>query len=155
MQFFPLLDREGQVGAWADRKTGWISDLNGSVVAVIEFDGVFTAQATGEQIGWFCGDHLRDRLGRVVLARPGGRIEGIIMPRRHKIPQVPPKVRVPIGRPLLKWSLPSAMKQRAWAGFEALFGDGSAQVRAFEQELRRLANEPHRFSEKRTRKSTA
>ncbi len=81
MQFFPLLDREGQVRAWADRKTGWISDINGSVFAVTEFDGVFTAQAYGEQIGWFCGDHLRDRLGRVVLARPGARIEGIIMPR--------------------------------------------------------------------------
>ncbi len=68
------------------------------------------------------------------------------MPRTHKIPQVPPKVRVHIGRPLLKWSLPSAMKQHAWADFEALFDDGSAQVRAFEQELRRLANKPRRFS---------
>ncbi len=155
MQFFPLLDREGQVRAWEDRKAGWISDLNGSVFAVTEFDGVFTAQANGEQIGWFCGDHLRDRLGRVVLARPGARIEGIIMPRRHKIPQVPPKVRVPIGRPLLKWSLPTAMKQRAWADFDALFDDGLAQVRAFEQELRRLANKPVGSSKNTFRKSTA
>jgi hypothetical protein len=106
---------------------------------LIEFDGVF--KFNGEQIGWFGGDHLRDRLGRVILARPGAKIEGVMMPHAEKIPS-PPKMHVPTGRPLLKWLLPPPMKQRAWVDFKSLFDDGLAQARAFEEMLRSLANKP-------------
>jgi hypothetical protein len=53
MKLIPLLDRAGQVQAWADRTTGWISDLNGNMIAFLSFDGVFRATANAEQIGWF------------------------------------------------------------------------------------------------------
>jgi hypothetical protein len=33
----PLLDRTGTVKAWADRQTGWISDLTGKVFALVSF----------------------------------------------------------------------------------------------------------------------
>ena len=51
MKLIPLLDRTGQVKAWADRTTGWISDLNGNMIAFLSFDGVFRATANAEQIG--------------------------------------------------------------------------------------------------------
>ena len=133
MKLIPLIDRAGHVRAWADRSTGWISNLNGKIFALIEFDGVFKAQAIAKQIGWSGGDHLRDRLGRVVLARPSAKIEGIVMPRPHKIPPAP-RLRLPVGAPLLKWSLPPPMEQRAWADFKSLFDDGMAQIRAFEEQ---------------------
>lgn len=60
MKLIPLIDRAGHVRAWADRSTGWISNLNGKIFALIEFDGVFKAQAIAKQIGWSGGDHLRD-----------------------------------------------------------------------------------------------
>ena len=152
MKLIPLIDRTGAVRAWADRSTGWISNLNGKIFALIEFDGVFKAQAIAEQIGWFDGDHLRDRLGRVVLARPSAKIDGVVMPRPQKIPPAP-KVRVPIGRPLLKWSLPTAMKQqRVWAPFEALFEDGTKQLRAFAEQLQSFARKPVRSPKQRPRR---
>jgi hypothetical protein len=132
MKLIALVDRAGLVRAWTDRRKGWIANLNGNVFALIEFDGVF--KFNGEQIGWFGGDHLRDRLGRVILARPGAKIEGLDMPPAQKIPS-PPKMHVPTGRPLLKWLLPPPMKRRVWADFESLFDDGLAQVRAFEEML--------------------
>ncbi len=124
MKLIPLIDRAGHVRAWEDRKTGWISDLNGNVIALIEFDGVFRANANAEQIGWFDGDHLSDWLGRVVVARPNAKIEG--MPRPQKIPPAP-KMHLPIGRPVLQWLLPPPMKQCSWADFKSLF-DGLSQV---------------------------
>ncbi len=154
MSLIPLMDRTGTIRFWADRRTGWISDLNGNIVAFISFDGVFRAKAIAEQIGWFEGNHIRNRRGQVVLIQPNAKLDGVIVPRAKKIPK-PPQLRLPIGRPLLKWLLPPPMKPRAFADFESLFDDGSAQVRAFEQQLRRLANKPHRFSEKGTRKQRA
>ncbi len=152
MKLVPLIDRSGTVRAWADRNSGLICNLTGNVFALIEFDGVF--RFAGTQIGWWFDDHVRERRGRVALARLGAKIEGLNMPLVKKVPE-PPKIYLPLGRPLLQWLLPPPMKQHAWADFEALFDDGSAQVRAFEQELRRLANKPHRYSEKRFRKQGA
>jgi len=115
--------------------------LNGKIFALIEFDGVFKAQAIAEQIGWFDGDHLRDRRGRVVLVRPSAKIDGLVMPHPQKIPPAP-RLRLPTGRPLLKWLLPPPMKQRAWADLESLFDDGLAQIRAFEEQVRSFASKP-------------
>ncbi len=150
MKLFPLIDRTGTIRFWADRRTGWISDI----VALISFDGVFRAKAIAEQIGWFEGNHIRNRRGQVVLIQPNAKLDGVIMPRAKKISK-PPQLHLPIGCPLLKWLLPPPMKPRAFADFESLFDDGLAQIRAFEEQLQRLANRPHRFSEKRARKRTA
>lgn len=152
MKLIPLIDRAGQVRAWADRQTGLICDLNGKVIALIKWDGVFRANANAEQVGWFEGDHVRNRRGQVVLIQPSAKLDGVVTPRPKKIPP-PPKMHVPLGQPLLRWLLPPPVKQHAWADFQSLFDDGLAQVRAFEQQVRRLANKPHQ-SPKICRKRT-
>ena len=82
MKLIPLIDRTGAVRAWADRKSGWICNPIGSVFALTEFDAVFAF--SGAQIGWWYGDHIRDRYGRVVLTRSGAKIEGLTTPRPIK-----------------------------------------------------------------------
>lgn len=42
MTLFSLLDRTGSTRAWADRKTGWVSGLNGQIFALVAFDGIFS-----------------------------------------------------------------------------------------------------------------
>jgi hypothetical protein len=84
MKLVPLFDRVGTVKAWADRSSGWISDLSGTVFALVSFDGVF--DRTGAQIGWWYGDYIRDRYGRGVLFRPSTKIQSFHRPRLDKIP---------------------------------------------------------------------
>ncbi len=149
MKLIPLIDRAGKVRAWSDRKTGWISDLNGSAIALIYFGGVFKAQAHAQQIGWYeCEGVIRNRRGQVVLIQPNAKVDGLVMPRSQRIPAAP-KLRLPIGRPVLNWSSASPMKQASWADFETLF-DGLAQLRAFEQKIRTLMPRLHRKSRKNT-----
>jgi hypothetical protein len=135
MKLLPLIDRTGAVAAWADRKTGWTCNPTGNVFLLIAFDGVF--RSTGEQVGWFYGDHIRNRNGQVVLSRPNVKIEGLTMPRWKKIPP-PPKIRMPPRRPELRWLLMSLFNRPyAWADVRSLF-DGLSRVRAFEEQLRKL-----------------
>jgi len=58
MKLIPLVDRFGTVRAWADRKSGLVSNPAGNALALIEFDAVF--RFSGSQIGWWFGDHIRD-----------------------------------------------------------------------------------------------
>jgi hypothetical protein len=141
MPLIPLIDRTGAVRAWADR-SGWICNPTGGASLLIAFDGVFAA-SSGAQIGWWYGDHIRNRYGQVVLARPSAKIEGLAAtPRTKKIPR-PPKIHLPTGRPLLRWLLPPPpIKQRGWADFEALFYSGLARLRAFEKKAAEFANRP-------------
>jgi len=125
----PLLDRSGHVKAWADPSSGWICSLAGKVFALVAFDGVFNL--AGSRIGWWFGDHLRDRFGRVVLSR---RSAGLNMPRPEKIPQ-PPKVNLPSVHPVLRWLLMPPLKRREWTDIKSLF-DGLSQIRAYEQRIR-------------------
>ena len=92
MNLMPLMDRRGDARAWADRKSGWVSDRMGNVFALVWFDGVFNR--TGAQIGGWYGDHIRDRYGRVVLVRPSTKIEDVNMPHPKKIP--PPSLIEPL-----------------------------------------------------------
>ena len=87
MNLMPLMDRRGNVTAWADRNSGWVSDQIGKVFALVWFDGVFNQ--TGAQIGWWYGDHIRDRYGRVVLVQPSTKIEDLNMPRPNEISTIP------------------------------------------------------------------
>jgi len=132
MKLVPLLDRSGNVKAWANPKSGWICNLVGNVYALVAFDGVFNL--SGAQIGWWYGDHLRDRYGRVVLSRRSTTIEGLKVPRSEQIPQ-PPKMNLPSGHPVLRWLLPPPLKRHEWADIKSLF-DNLAQIRAFEKKLR-------------------
>jgi hypothetical protein len=132
MQLIPLIDRTGTITAWADRKTGWACNPKGNVFLFIAFDGVF--RSTGEQIGWFYGDHIRNRNGQVVLSRLDVKIEGLTMPRWKEIPPAP-KTHMPMGRPVAHWVLLPPHKGRTWADVKSLF-DGLSRVRGFEQRLR-------------------
>jgi 4-fold beta-flower domain-containing protein len=118
------------------------------VFALTEFDAVFAF--SGTQIGWWYGNHIRDRYGRVVLARPGAKIEGLTMPRPKRIPDAP-KIHLPTGRPLLRWLLPPPpIKQRGWTDFEALFDNGLARLRAFEKKAADLCQQPRSAAPKET-----
>ena len=123
----PLLDHTGNTTAWADPTSGWVSDRMGNVFALVWFAGVFNR--TGAQVGWWYGDHIRDRYGRVVLFRPGTKIEGINMPRPKKIPP-PPKLHLPSGHPVLKWLPTPSVKKHQWADLRSLH-DGLGRLRAW------------------------
>jgi hypothetical protein len=137
MKLVPLLDHSGHVKAWADRRSGWICNLAGNVFARVAFDGVFNL--AGAQIGWWYGDHLRDRYGRVVLSRRSTKIEGLNMPRSEKI-RLPPKVNLPSGHPVLRWLLMPPLKRHEWADIKSLF-DRLAQIRAYEEKAAKFSPE--------------
>jgi len=127
MNLMPLTDPRGNVTAWADRNSGWVSDQMGKVFALVWFDGVFNQR--GAQIGGWYGDHIRDRYGRVVLVRPSTKIEDLNMPRPKKIPP-PPKVHLPSGHPVLKWLPTPSVKKHQWADLRSLH-DGLGRLRAW------------------------
>ncbi len=121
------MDRAGNTMAWADPNSGWISDQKGNVFALVWFAGVF--DRTGAQVGWWYGDHIRDRYGRVVLFLPRTRIEGLVMPRQGRtLP--PPKLHLPSHHPVLKWSATPSLKRHQWADLRSLH-DGLGRLRAW------------------------
>ena len=79
MPLVPLLDRTGELRAWADRKSGWVFNPIGNAFALVEFDGFF--RFYGTQLGWFYGDHVRDRQGKVFLARPSSLLKNLARPK--------------------------------------------------------------------------
>jgi hypothetical protein len=127
MKLMPLMDRRGDAPAWADRNSGWVSDRIGNVFALVSFDSVFNQ--TGAQIGWWYGDHIRDRYGRVVLVRPGTKIENVNVPRLKRIPR-PPMLHFPSRHPVLKWLPTPASKKYQWAEVSSLY-DGLGRLRAW------------------------
>ncbi len=132
MKLIPLIDQTGAVRVWAEQDSSWLFHLTGDAFGLVSFNGVF--RRTGVQIGWWYGDHIRDRFGRVVLARPGTKIEGLDVRRPKRIPQ-PPALRLPTGRPALRWLLPPTVKAHQWAVFRSLF-DSLARLRAWEEQVR-------------------
>ena len=100
----PLIDRTGSTKAWADRQTSWISDLTGQVFALVAFDGVF--DRTGAQIGWWQGDYIADRFGRVVLSKPRVKRDNVAMPQPKAMPRRPLYLHLPSAHPTLRWLLP-------------------------------------------------
>ena len=138
MNLMPLMDRRGDVTAWADPNSGWVGDQMGKVFALVWFDGVFNQR--GAQIGGWYGDHIRDRYGRVVLVRPGTKIEDLNMPRPNKIPRSP-MLYLPSTHPALKWLPTPVSKKHYWAVLAhwtmALgdFGRGRKKRRAFNRRL--------------------
>jgi 4-fold beta flower protein len=132
MKLIPLIDRAGNVKAWADPRSGWITDLAGNAFWFVSFDGFFTRR--GAQVGWWHGDHIRDRYGRVVLSRPDAQIEVIKIPSPKRLPQ-PPKMHLPPSHPVLTWLPPPLLKKHQWADFYSLH-EGLEQLRAYEERSR-------------------
>ena len=97
MKIIPLIDRTGNVKAWADPETSWIIDLTGKAFAFVSFDGIFNRQ--GIQVGWWQGDNIRNRYGYVVLIRPDVTIDGILKIPLLKTLPTPPKAHLPTSSP--------------------------------------------------------
>ncbi len=79
----------------------------------------------------------QSRRGQVVLIQPNATVDGLTAPQVKKMPK-PPNLRVPVGRPILRWLQRARKPQRAWADYQSLFEDGLAKVRAFELQLQTL-----------------
>lgn len=58
-----LYNRRGQVAAWLDRVAGEIVDLTGQHLAFVDDDSVY--DYSGNHIGWWQNDHVRDSRGAV------------------------------------------------------------------------------------------
>ena len=82
MKLLPLLDRTGNVRVWADPRSSWMVDLDGNAVGLIAVDAVY--DRNGVQLGWWYGDHLRNRNGQVVLFVSRSKIEGLMMPAENQ-----------------------------------------------------------------------
>ncbi len=136
-KLLPLLDRTGNVMAWADPTSARVRDRMGNVFALVWVAGVF--DPTGVQIGWWYGDHIGDRYGRVVLFGPGTKIEGFNMPRPKKIPP-PPKLHLPAHHPVLKWLSTPPVKKHQWADFRSLH-DGLGRLWAWAAKAASLSSE--------------
>ncbi len=136
MKLEPLIDKEGAVKVWADKNSGWICNRVGSVLAFVEFDGLFAF--SGAQIGWWFGKYATNRYGRVVLARPGAKIAGLNTPHAEKVSS-PPKMHMPSDRPPLRWLLPPPpIRPQSWGDFTSLFSGWlgpSASVRTTSAQL--------------------
>jgi hypothetical protein len=134
MKLAPLLDRFGNVKAWVNPESGWIIDLAGKVFAFVSFDGIFTQR--GIQIGWWLGDHIRNRYGYVVLSQPDAEIDGIKISLPERLP-TPPKAHLPTSHPAMIRLLTPLLKKHQWADFSSLH-HGFEQLLAYEKKARRL-----------------
>ena len=141
MNLVPLIDRTGRTRAWADRQTGWISDLTGKVFALVAFDGIF--DTTGAQIGWWQGDYIADRFGRVVLSKLRVKIDNVTVPQPKEMPRRPPLFHLPSAHPTLRWLLPPPLKSHRWTDFTSFLDTlghtqtAAERLRDFQETVRR------------------
>ena len=117
MKLLPLLDRTGNVRFWADPRSCWMVDLDGNAVALIAVDAVYDSD--GVQLGWWYGDHLRNRNGQVVLFVSRSKIDGLIMPAEKPISRMP-TLRLPSGRPNFDRLGVKPAKRHEWADVTSL-----------------------------------
>ena len=117
MKLLPLLDRTGNVKFWADPRSSWMVDLDGNAVAFITVDAVY--DRNGIQLGWWHGDHLRNRNGQVVLFVSRSKIESLIMPAEKPISRMP-TLRVPSGKPNFERLGVKLAKRHEWADVTSL-----------------------------------
>jgi len=114
-------------------------DLDGNAVALIAVDAVYDRD--GIQLGWWYGDHLRNRNGQVVLFVSRSKIEGLMMPAENPISRVP-TLRVPSGKPNFDRLGVKPAKKHEWAGVTSLpFQDRSRRTLAQIKRVLALAAE--------------
>ena len=141
MKLLPLLDRTGNVKFWADPRSSWMVDLDGNAVGLIAVDAVY--DRNGVQLGWWYGDHVRNRNGQVVLFVSRSKIEGLLMPAEKPISRVP-TLRVPSGKPNFDRLGVKPAKKHEWADVTSLpFQDRSRRTLAQIKRVLALAAERH------------
>jgi hypothetical protein len=103
-------------------------DLDGNAVGLIAVDAVY--DRNGVQLGWWYGDHLRNRNGQVVLFVSRSKIDGLMMPAEKPISRVP-TLRVPSGRLNFERLRIKPSKKHEWADVTSLpFQDRSRRTLA-------------------------
>jgi hypothetical protein len=141
MKLLPLLDRTGNVKYWADPRSSWMVDLDGNAVALIAVDAVY--DRNGVQVGWWYGDHLRNRNGQVVLFVSRSKIEGLMMPAEKTISRMP-TLRLPSGKPNFDRLGIKPAKKHEWADVTSLpFQDRRRRTLAQIKRVLALAAERH------------
>lgn len=136
MTLLPFVDRRAIVRLWADRKSNWLVDSRGKAFALIACDGVFNLN--GRQIGWWYGDHVRDKFGRIILCRMGSKLEGATLPRVTDRPR-PPKIQSLPAHPALNWaSKMPPPKQFGWSDFDLLSDHLERRLGAFFEAAKRV-----------------
>jgi hypothetical protein len=141
MKLLPLLDRTGNVKFWVDPRTSWMVDLDGNAVGLIAIDAVY--DRNGVQLGWWYGDHLRNRNGQVVLFVFRSKIEGLTMPAEKPISRVP-TLRGPSGNPNFDRLGVKPVKKHEWADVTSLpFQNRSRRTLAQIKRVLALAAESH------------
>ena len=141
MKLLPLLDRTGSVKFWADPRSSWMGDLDGNAVALIAVDAAY--DRNGVQLGWWYGDHLRNRNGQVVLFVSRSKIEGLMMPAEKPVSRMP-TLRLPSGKPNFERLGVKPAKKGEWAEVTSLpFQDRSRRTLAQIKRVLALAAERH------------
>jgi hypothetical protein len=141
MKLLPLLDRTGNVKFWADPRSSWMVDLDGNAAGFIAVDTVY--DRNGVQLGWWYGDHLRNRNGQVVLFVSRCKIEGLMMPAEKPVSRVP-TLRLPSGRPNFERLGVQPVKKYEWADVTSLpIQDRSRRTLAQIKRVLALAAERH------------
>jgi hypothetical protein len=141
MKLLPLLDRTGNVKFWADPRSSWMVDLDGNAVALIAVDAVY--DGNGIQLGWWYGDHLRNRNGQVVLFVFRSKIEGLTMPVEKSVSRTP-TLRLASGKPNFERLSVKSAKRHEWADVTSLpFPDRRRRTLAQIKRVLALAAESH------------
>jgi hypothetical protein len=116
-------------------------DPDGNAVGLIAVDAVY--DRNGVQLGWWYGDHLRNRNGQVVLFVSRCKIEGLTMPTEKPISWVP-TLRVPSGKPNFERMAIKPAKRREWADVTSLpFQDRRRRALTQIKRVLALAAESH------------
>jgi hypothetical protein len=103
-------------------------DLGGNAVGLIAVDAVY--DRNGVQLGWWYGDHLRNRNGQVALFVSHSKIEDLTMPAEKPISRAP-TLRVPSGKPNFERLAIKPTKKHEWADVTSLpFQDPSRRTLA-------------------------
>lgn len=114
---------------------------DGNAVGLIAVDAVY--DRNGVQLGWWYGDHLRNRNGQVVLFVSHTKIEGLMMPAEKPVSRVP-TLRLRSGKPNFERLGVRPPKKHEWADVKSLlFRDQTRRTLAQIKRVWALAAERH------------
>ena len=108
----PLYDQSGEVYSWMTRQTGRIVDLLGRHVAFVEGENVYNW--SGQHIGWWQKQHIRNHDGDVAVFLHRARDFGLIRPVLAMAPRQPTAQPIPT-QPVRAPPLTKAACRLAWA----------------------------------------
>ncbi len=112
-----LYNRNGQVAAWLDRVAGEIVDLSGQHKAFVDGDSVY--DYSGNHVGWWQDDHIRDGSGAVALFCRTAQNVGVYLPYLAYGPYQPYKAFSPF-KPFKAFKPFRPYNRGAWASRDVI-----------------------------------